>query len=47
MTVELRVRFPVNDGLLSARHHRALSPDRPDEDIAIRPWVSRLELRTV
>lgn len=32
MTVELRVRFPVNDGVLSALHHRAFSPDRPDED---------------
>ena len=43
MAVELRVRFPVDDVVLSALHHRAFSPDGPDTDVAIRPWASRLE----
>ena len=46
MTVELKVRFPIDDGELTALHHRAFSPDRPDQstpDAAIRPWAERLE----
>jgi GNAT superfamily N-acetyltransferase len=43
MTVELKVRFPVDDAALSALHHRAFSPDRPDADAGIRPWADRLE----
>jgi GNAT superfamily N-acetyltransferase len=43
MAVELKVRFPVDDAVLSALHHRAFSPDGPDADVAICPWASRLE----
>jgi GNAT superfamily N-acetyltransferase len=43
MTVELKVRFPVDDAVLSLLHHQAFSPDRPDTDIAVRPWAERLE----
>ncbi|MGD0702896.1 MAG: GNAT family N-acetyltransferase [Trebonia sp.] len=43
MTVELKVRFPVEDATLSLLHHRAFRPDRPDTDAAIRPWAERLE----
>jgi hypothetical protein len=43
MMVELKVRFPVDDDVLSALHHRAFSPDRADADVAIRPWAERLE----
>jgi hypothetical protein len=43
MSVELQVRFPVDDTELSALHHRAFSPDRPEPDTAIRPWAHRLE----
>ena len=35
MTVELKVRFPVDDAELSVLHHRAFSPDRPDTGAAI------------
>jgi ribosomal protein S18 acetylase RimI-like enzyme len=43
MTVELKVKFPVDDAVLSVLHHRAFSPDCPDTDAATRPWASRLE----
>ncbi len=43
MTVELKVKFPVDDAALSALHRGAFSPDRPDADTAARPWASRLE----
>ena len=43
MAVELKVRFPVDDDVLSALHHRAFSPDRADADVAIRPWAERPE----
>ncbi|MHB1596071.1 MAG: hypothetical protein ACYCO9_22760 [Streptosporangiaceae bacterium] len=43
MTVELKVKFPVDDAALSALHHRAFSPDSPDTDAVTRPWASRLE----
>ena len=43
VAVELRVKFPVDDGVLSALHHRAFSPGRPGTDVAIRPWAGRLE----
>src|ERR1700678_3424389 len=46
MTVELKVRFPIDDAELTALHHRAFSPDRPDQpapDAATRPWAERLE----
>jgi ribosomal protein S18 acetylase RimI-like enzyme len=43
MSVELKVKFPVDDAVLSALHQRAFSPDRPDMDIAPQPWASRLE----
>ena len=43
MTVALKVRFPVDDAELSALHHRAFSPDRPDSEAAIDPWAARLE----
>lgn len=43
MAVELKVRFPVDDALLSALHHRAFSTDGPDAGVATRPWASRLE----
>ena len=43
MTVELKVRFPVDDAELSALHHRAFSPDQPEPDAATRPWADRLE----
>ena len=43
MTVELKVKFPVDDAELSALHHRAFNPDRPEPDAAIRPWADRLE----
>ena len=43
MSVELKVRFPVNDTELSVLHQRAFSPDRPETDAAIRPWADRLE----
>jgi ribosomal protein S18 acetylase RimI-like enzyme len=47
MTVELKVKFPVDDAALSVLHHRAFSPDRPDTDLAPRPWASRLERHSV
>jgi ribosomal protein S18 acetylase RimI-like enzyme len=43
MTVELKVRFPVDDAALSLLHHQAFSPDRPDTDVVTRPWAERLE----
>jgi ribosomal protein S18 acetylase RimI-like enzyme len=43
MTVELKVRYPVDDAVLSDLHHRAFSPDGPHADIAVQPWASRLE----
>ena len=43
MSVELQVRFPVDDAELSALHHRAFGPDQPETDAAIRPWAERLE----
>jgi GNAT superfamily N-acetyltransferase len=43
MTVVLKVRFPVDDAGLSALHHRAFSPDRPEADVVARAWASRLE----
>ncbi|MEE1831699.1 GNAT family N-acetyltransferase [Streptomyces sp. SP17KL33] len=42
-TVELKVKFPVNDAVLSALHHKAFSPDGPDCDVTVLPWSSRLE----
>jgi ribosomal protein S18 acetylase RimI-like enzyme len=43
MTVELKVRFPVDDGTLSELHHRAFSPGSAGTDVVPRPWASRLE----
>ena len=43
MTVELRARFPVDDGVLSLLHHQAFSPDGPDAGVVTRPWARRLE----
>jgi ribosomal protein S18 acetylase RimI-like enzyme len=43
MTVELKVRFPVDDAELSLLHHCAFSPDRPDPGTAIAGWAQRLE----
>ena len=43
MTVELKVRFPVDDAELSLLHHRAFSPDRPVPATAIAGWAQRLE----
>ena len=43
MTVELKVRFPIDDDELTALHHRAFSPDQPETDAALRPWAARLE----
>src|ERR1700727_1176346 len=42
MSVELQVRFPIQDAELSALHHRAFSPDQPETDAALRPWAGRL-----
>ncbi|MDQ2812763.1 MAG: GNAT family N-acetyltransferase [Actinomycetota bacterium] len=42
MTVELKIRFPVDDAVLSVLHRRAFSPDSPDTDVVTRPWASRL-----
>ena len=43
MTVELKIRFPIDDAELSALHHRAFSPDQPEPGAATRPWADRLE----
>jgi GNAT superfamily N-acetyltransferase len=43
MTVELKVRFPVDDAELSRLHQRAFSPDHPDPETAITGWAQRLE----
>ena len=43
MSVEFRVRFPVDDAELSALHHRAFSQERGGPDPAQRPWAARLE----
>ena len=43
MSVELQVRFPVDDAELSALHGRAFTPGQPEPDAAIRPWARRLE----
>jgi ribosomal protein S18 acetylase RimI-like enzyme len=43
MTVELKLRFPVDDAELSLLHHRAFSPDRPGPETAIVGWAQRLE----
>jgi GNAT superfamily N-acetyltransferase len=43
MSVDLQVRFPIDDAELSALHHRAFSPGQPETDAAIRPWADRLE----
>jgi ribosomal protein S18 acetylase RimI-like enzyme len=43
MTVELKVRFPVDDAALSALHHRAFHPGSRDASVAVSPWASRLE----
>jgi ribosomal protein S18 acetylase RimI-like enzyme len=42
VTVELKVKFPVNDAVLSELHHSAFSPGHPDTDAVVRPWASRL-----
>jgi ribosomal protein S18 acetylase RimI-like enzyme len=47
VTVELKVRFPVDDGELSALHHMAFNPDSPAADADVRPWASRLERHSV
>ncbi|MHB1431454.1 MAG: GNAT family N-acetyltransferase [Streptosporangiaceae bacterium] len=43
MTVELMVRFPVDDAALSVLHHESFSPGSQDPDVATSPWASRLE----
>src|ERR1700679_3809011 len=43
MSVELQVRFPVDDAELSTLHYQAFSPGQPETDAAIRPWAHRLE----
>ena len=43
MTVELKVRFPVDEAALSVLHHRAFSLGSRDTEVATRPWASRLE----
>ena len=43
MTIELKVRFPVDDAVLSALHHSAFSPGAAEAGAAARPWASRLE----
>ena len=43
MTVELKVRFPVDDAELSALHRRAFSPGNRETDAVARPWADRLE----
>jgi ribosomal protein S18 acetylase RimI-like enzyme len=43
VTVELKVRFPVDDAVLSALHREAFSPGTPDPGGAVQPWASRLE----
>ena len=43
MTVELKVKFPVDDDALSELHRRAFSPGSADTDVVPRPWASRLE----
>jgi len=43
VSVELQVRFPVDDAELSALHQRAFSPDQPEPSVAIHPWAARLE----
>jgi ribosomal protein S18 acetylase RimI-like enzyme len=43
VTVELEVRFPVDDAVLSALHHRAFNPGGAEKDIPVSPWASRLE----
>jgi ribosomal protein S18 acetylase RimI-like enzyme len=47
VTVELKVRFPVDDAELSRLHHQAFNPGRPSADAAVRPWGSRLERHSV
>jgi ribosomal protein S18 acetylase RimI-like enzyme len=43
VSVELQVRFPVDDAELSALHHQAFGPGQPETGTAIRPWADRLE----
>ena len=43
MTVELKVRFQIDDDELTALHHRAFSSGRPETDAVVRPWAERLE----
>lgn len=43
MTIELKVRFPVDDAALSALHHSAFNPGSPDGNVVTSPWASRLE----
>ncbi|WP_405593115.1 GNAT family N-acetyltransferase [Streptomyces sp. NBC_01190] len=42
-TVELKIRFPVDDVVLSALHHAAFDPDSAVDDFTVIPWASRLE----
>jgi hypothetical protein len=43
VSVQLQVRFPVDDAELSALHRRTFGPGQPETDAAIRPWARRLE----
>lgn len=43
----IKVRFPVDDRVLSALHARAFSYPAPAPSIAVVPWVERLERRSV
>ena len=43
MTVELRVRFPVDDAELSLLHHIAINPGSPEAAAPATPWAVRLQ----
>jgi ribosomal protein S18 acetylase RimI-like enzyme len=43
VTVELKVRFPVDDAELSLLHHKAFNPGSPEAAAPAAPWAARLE----
>ncbi len=45
--LELRIRFPIDDGVLSELHARAFSHPRPPPPVTVQPWRHRLECYSV
>ena len=42
-SIELKVRFPVDDRELSSLHRRSFNPDLAGNEAEVHPWAARLE----